>query len=151
LIGAFCGSRTMLPAAVLCWFAFVVKLHAQGTWFAILATPLAVAILTTAVIAELIVDKLPMTPSRLKAPLLLGRMCAGAFTGAVLASALHVGGRDGAVLGASGALIGAIVGYWLRLGIPKRMGWTDMKVALLEDAVTVVGSIVVVAFAVRAG
>jgi uncharacterized membrane protein len=147
LLGAFCGSRTTLPATVLCWFAFVVKLPTQGTWFAFLASPLVVAVSTTAVIAELIVDKLPITPSRLKAPLLIGRLCAGAFVGAVLAGALHQGGREGALLGASGALIGAVVGYWLRIGIVKWTGWPDLAVALMEDAMTVVGSIAVVGLA----
>jgi uncharacterized membrane protein len=149
LLGAFCGSRTMLPATMLCWFAFVVKLPTQGTWFAFLASPLVVAVLTTAVIAELIVDKLPITPSRLKAPLLLGRLGAGAFVGAVLAGAMHLNGREGALLGASGALIGTVVGYWLRTGIVMKTGWPDYVVALMEDATTVVGSLAVVVFALR--
>jgi uncharacterized membrane protein len=139
----------MLPATVLCWFAFVVKLHTQGTWFAFLASPLVVAVLTTAAIAELIVDKLPITPSRLKAPLLLGRLCAGAFAGSVLAGAMQVSGREGALLGASGALIGALVGYWVRTRLVMKTGWPDYVVALMEDAATVVGSIAVVAFALR--
>ncbi len=147
LLGAFCGSRTMLPTGVLCWFAFVGRLQTGGTWFAFLGQPLPVAIFTTAVIAELLVDKLPFTPSRLKAPLLIARLCAGAFVGAVLAAVMLENGHAGALLGASGALIGALVGYALRMGIAKKTGWPDYVVALMEDATTIVGSILVVAVA----
>jgi uncharacterized membrane protein len=151
LIGAFCGSRTMPPAAVLCWFAFTGRLHTDGTWFAFLGQPLPVAIFTTAMLAELLIDKLPITPSRLKAPLLLARLCAGAFTGAVLASAMLESSHAGMLLGASGALIGALIGYWLRTGIVKKAGWPDYVVALMEDAITIAGSTAVVAFATARG
>jgi len=147
LLGAFCGSRTMLPTGVLCWFAFTGRLHAGGTWFAFLANPLTVAIFTTAVIAELIVDKLPITPSRLKAPLLVARLCAGAFVGAVLATA--IGSRDvssavGAGLGASGAVFGALIGYWLRTRLVMRLRVPDWVVAVVEDATAILGSYMVV-------
>jgi uncharacterized membrane protein len=148
LLGALCGSRTMMPVTVLCWFAFFGKLHAGGM-FALPGLPLAVAIFTTAAIAELIVDKLPVTPSRLKAPLLIGRLCFGGFVGAVLARAMFEGGREGALLGVSGALMGAVVGYWLRTGLVKKTGWPDYAVALMEDATTIAGSIAVVGFALR--
>jgi uncharacterized membrane protein len=146
LLGVFCGSRTTVPIAVLCWFAFFGRLHAGGM-FALPGLPLAVAIFTTAAIAELIVDKLPITPSRLKAPLLIARLCFGGFVGAVLARAMVQSGREGALLGLSGALIGAVVGYALRTGLVKKTGWPDHVVALMEDATTIAGSIAVVALA----
>jgi uncharacterized membrane protein len=149
LLGGFCGSRTMTPAAVLCWFAFVVKLPAQGTWFAFLASPLVVAILTTAMIAELIMDKLPIARSRLQPVGLIGRLCTGAFVGTVLATALLQSKEIGALLGSSGALIGALVGYGLRTGIVKKTGWPDYVVALIEDATAIAGSVAVVALALR--
>jgi len=135
----------MLPTTVLCWFAFTGRLHVGGTWFAFLAEPLVVAILTTAVAAELLVDKLPITPSRLMWPLLLARLGAGAFVGAVLAAV--IGGRDlgahgGALAGAGGALLGALIGYGLRTGLVKRMRLPDWLVAVLEDATTLCGSYV---------
>jgi len=149
LIGAFCGSRTMLPTAVLCWFAFTGRLHVTGTWFAFLGQPLVVAIFTTAAIAELLVDKLPITPSRLKAPLLLARLCAGAFVGAVLAAALLQSSKMGALIGASGALLGALIGYWLRTGCAARFKLPDYVVALAEDGITIAGSVVVIGFVLR--
>jgi len=149
LLGAFNGSRTMTPTSVLCWFAFVGRLHVGGTWFAFLGQPLVVAIFTTAAIAELLVDKLPITPSRLKAPLLLARLGAGAFVGAVLAAAMLQSSKLGALIGASGALLGALIGYWLRTRIVKKTGLQDYVVALAEDGITIAGSIVVVAVALR--
>jgi uncharacterized membrane protein len=147
LLGGFCGSRTMTPATVLCWFAFAVKLPTQGTWFAFLASPLMVAIFTTAAIAELILDKLPITRSRLQPTGLIARMCTGALVGTVLAGVLQQSGRAGALLGVSGAVIGALVGYWLRTRIVKWTGWPDYVVGLMEDATAIAGSITVVAFA----
>ena len=118
----------------------------NGTWFAFLVHPFWIAMFALAVVGELIVDKLPMTPSRLKWPLLLGRLCAGAFVGAVLITA--IGGRDegpasGALVGMSGALLGALIGYFLRTRIVRLTGFPDYVIAVVEDAVTIGGSCMV--------
>ncbi|HEY0307300.1 MAG TPA: DUF4126 family protein [Acidobacteriaceae bacterium] len=145
LLGVFNGCRTIIPTAILCWFAWTGHLHAEGMWFAFLAHPVAVAIFTMCAASELVADKLPGTPSRLQAPLLFARLCAGAFAGAVLASAIFAGIRNGAMLGTSGALLGAILGYWLRTQTVIRLRLPDYTVALTEDLIVIVGSIAVVA------
>jgi uncharacterized membrane protein len=149
LIGAFCGCRTTVPTAVLCWFAFLGRLPVQGTWCAFLAHPVCVVVMTLAVMGELVVDKLPITPSRLEAPLLVGRMCAGGFTGAVLGTALLQGVWMGALVGASGAVLGALVGYFLRMRCGVWFSLRDLLVALAEDCLTISGAVVVVMVALR--
>jgi uncharacterized membrane protein len=139
----------MTPVAVLCWFAYAGRLQSAETWFAFLAHPWAVALFTLCAAGELVVDKLPMTPSRLQAPLLLARLCGGAFVGAVLGSVVLAAARSGAMLGASGALLGALAGYWLRTRTVTHFKLPDYVVALTEDALVIAGSIAVVAWAIR--
>ncbi len=137
----------MMPTAVLCWFAYTGRLDSEGMWFGFLGNPWVVAALTLCAAGELVVDKLPMTPSRLKAPLLLARLCAGAFVGAVLASAMFMAANIGALLGTSGALLGAVAGYWLRTRTVARFRLPDWVVAVTEDAVVIAGAVAVVWFA----
>jgi uncharacterized membrane protein len=65
----------------------------------------------------------------------------------VMAAVMFESSRAGMLIGASGALIGALVGYALRMGIAKKTGWPDYAVALMEDMTVIVGSIMVVGFA----
>jgi uncharacterized membrane protein len=113
-------------------------------WFGFLGNPWVVAALTLCAAGELVVDKLPMTPSRLKAPLLLARLCGGAFVGAVLATVLAMPWNAGALMGTSGALLGSVAGYWLRVGSVKRLQVKDWMVAVTEDVVVIAGSVAVV-------
>jgi uncharacterized membrane protein len=147
MLGVFGGCRTMMPTAVLCWFAYTGRLQAEGMWFGFLGHPVAVGVFTLCAVGELVVDKLPMTPSRLQAPLLLARLCGGAFVGAVLAAAMFMAWNIGALLGTSGALLGAVAGYWLRTRAVTRFKLPDWPVALTEDIVVIAGSVAVVWFA----
>jgi uncharacterized membrane protein len=88
----------------------------------------------------MIVDKLPVAPSRTSPPPLLGRAAIGAFVGAAL---FVSGGRralTGGVLGAVSALAGAYAGENLRLLGVERLGIPDPVVALLEDVVVLFGT-----------
>ncbi|MDB4946903.1 MAG: hypothetical protein JWP97_6437 [Labilithrix sp.] len=86
-------------------------------------------------LGELVVDKLPGTPSR-KAPLLFaGRIMTGALSGAVL------GARSGAavtglVAGAAGAIAGTLAGADLRSRLADTVG-ADLPAALLEDVLAI--------------
>jgi uncharacterized membrane protein len=81
------------------------------------------------VAGELVMDKLPTTPSRLAPPVLGFRLVAGAVCGVVLAQ------RDGqpvaapALLGVAGAYAGS------RLGAAARAARPGLTTALAEDAV----------------
>ena len=98
-----------------------------------LASPAAGVTEALLVGGELAADKLPQTPSRLVAPVLLGRMGTGAIGAITLAR------RDGrswllpAALGAGGAWAGSVAGAAYR-EIAADRGWT-WQAGLVEDAV----------------
>lgn len=93
------------------------------------------AIVALLAAGELVVDKLPVTPSRLAAPALVSRLALGA------SSALAVAQREGrptavpAVAGAAGAVAAAVLGARWRAFAARRFG-SDLPGALLEDAAT---------------
>lgn len=86
------------------------------------------------VAAEVVGDKLPMTPSRLGPPGLGSRLAVALLGGAVLA---RRGGRHplvGVLLGGSGAVAGTFGGARYRRAVAER-GWPDLPAALVEDGV----------------
>ncbi|MFD1825389.1 MULTISPECIES: hypothetical protein [Mumia] len=88
------------------------------------------------VAAELVGDKLPRTPSRLKAAPLAGRVASGALTGSLLAGSGGVSRLVPAAVGAGAALAGSYAGAAWR-GAWARTGRPDLPAALAEDAVAV--------------
>jgi uncharacterized membrane protein len=104
----------------------------------------AVAIFTLLAIAELVADKLPRTPSRTAPSGLIARIVLGGFVGACVATAGGQGAVVGALLGIIGAVIGCFGGYQVRRRLVKALGTPDFVVALMEDAVTICGSLWVV-------
>ena len=84
---------------------------------------------SSAVVGELVGDKLPNTPSRLSPPALGGRLVAGALCGAVLADRRDAARLLPALLGAGGALAGSWAGARYRAAAP------GVPAALAEDAV----------------
>jgi uncharacterized membrane protein len=140
LIGVLGGLRSMTAPAVVAWAAHLgwLKLGQPLAW---MGTAPAVGIFTLLALAELVVDKLPSTPSRTAPPGLVARVIVGALTGASLALAGGVMLAIGAALGAVGGIAGAFGGYQLRTRLVKALGAPDFAVALLEDIVAVGGSI----------
>jgi uncharacterized membrane protein len=93
---------------------------------------------------ELIGDKLPKTPARTQLMPLVGRFVTGAIAaGAVCFSA----GRPwfhGLLLGPVGSLIGAFAGYHARRALVSRLRMPDWVAAVIEDFVTIAGSLYLV-------
>lgn len=85
-------------------------------------------------IGELIVDKLPATPSRTRPVGLLARSVAAAFAAGAVAAREGDDAATGAVIGVAGALASAFLGAAYR-GAAARSGIPDLPVALLEDIV----------------
>jgi uncharacterized membrane protein len=97
-------------------------------------------------ISELIVDKLPFTPSRLRPKPLALRIVTGTICGvAVYGSRAKRNFSDGAVLGALGAVAGALTAHQVRKRVSREI--PDFAVALLEDAVALGGSALLVTLA----
>jgi uncharacterized membrane protein len=142
LIGVVAGLRTLTAPAAVSWAAHLGWLHLQNTWLAFLGATVTPYIFSALALAELVTDKLPSTPSR-KVPMQFGgRILMGALCGAALgASAGALAG--GLVAGVIGAVIGTLGGAELR-GRLARLAGRDLPIALLEDAVAIVGACLIV-------
>jgi uncharacterized membrane protein len=116
--GASAGSRTFTAPAL--------TLEAGGSVWA------GAAFLAAA--GELVADKLPVMPSRLRPGGLIARFVSGAFCGAAVAER-NAGTRPlGFVLGALAAGGAAWLGAGWRRFVAER-GWPDFPAAIAEDAV----------------
>ena len=143
LIGFFTGLRSLTPTAVTAWATHSgwLKVPNPLSW---IGTTTAAIIFTLLALLELVTDKLPKTPSRTAPQGLLARILLGALSGACVASAGEEGIILGAILGIVGALAGTYGGYQGRTRLVKALGTPDFVIALLEDLVTIGGSLWVV-------
>jgi uncharacterized membrane protein len=135
LVGVVAGLRAMTGAAAAGWAAYLGILPVGGTWLGWLASPWTAGILTLLVLAELVTDQLPSTPSR-KVPIQFGtRVIVGGVAGAAIGLA---GGAalTGAVAGVIGAVIGTLGGAALRARLAASFG-RDLPAALIEDAAAI--------------
>lgn len=111
---------------------------ASRWWFDRLSrTRVARVLAVGAIGGEVVIDKLPITPSRLIPPQLAARVAAGAGVGAI--AARRDGGRGlcglaaGAMVGAVGAAVGSFAGArWRAFAAAKAGG--DLPGAFAEDA-----------------
>jgi uncharacterized membrane protein len=147
LLGIIAGLRSMTPLAAVAWGARLGWLHLDGTPLAFLGSAAAAYLLTALMLAELVADKLPRTPSRTRPGPFIGRIVTGGLAGAAL-----LGGTGGllalgALLGALGAVAGTLGGYKARTGLVRMLGVPDYVVALAEDAVAVGGACLILSLA----
>jgi uncharacterized membrane protein len=143
LIGFFAGLRSLTAPAATGWAVYLGWLKIDGPLSLVGSVP-SVAILTLLAIAELVADKLPQTPSRTSPPGLAARFVAGGLTGACIAAAGSQGALLGAVLGASGGIVGCFAGYRARAVLVNSLATPDIYVALVEDLLAVAGCLWVV-------
>jgi uncharacterized membrane protein len=143
LIGFFAGLRSLTAPAVTAWAAHLgwLKVPSPLSWIGTLP---AAIIFTLFALVELVTDKLPKTPSRTAPSGLIARILLGGLSGACITSAGGEGIVFGAVLGIVGALAGTYGGYQARTRLVKALGTPDLVIALLEDLVTICGSLWVV-------
>jgi uncharacterized membrane protein len=102
-----------------------------------MAAPTAVfggALLLVGAFAELVVDKLPSTPSRTQPVGLTARSIAAALAAGTYAKRAGDDPAIGGLLGVTGALAAAYLGAAYR-GATARAGIPDLLCALLEDTV----------------
>lgn len=152
LIGVVAGLRALSAPAVVAWAGALGWITLDGTWAEWVAHPITVTVLTILALGELVTDQLPSTPSR-RVPMQFGaRLVTGAFAGAVLATGAVVNPTAWVVVGAIGAaLIGAVIGTLggaeARQRLVAATGGHDLPVALVEDAIAILGGFAVVALA----
>jgi uncharacterized membrane protein len=89
-------------------------------------------------------DLHPDAPARTQVVGLGARVLSGAFCGGWLAASGHVSLVLGALLGVIGAVVGAYGGLAARTGAIRLIG--RVPAALLEDAVAIVGAVLIVTY-----
>ena len=142
-IGVIAGLRSMTAPTVVAWAAVLHWINLNGTWASWLGHPVTAAILSVLAAGELVVDKLPKTPPRTAPPSFAARIVLGAFAAAVIGTAYgYIWSSLGA--GAIGAVLGTLGGYQARIRLAAHHGH-DRPVALLEDAVAVLGGFAIAA------
>ena len=146
-IGAVAGLRTLAAPAVLAWAAKRRWIRLGNSPFATIISAQASTRLTDLAVSELIADKLPFTPSRLKAGPLASRVVSGAVCGATIYGVVERPLVEGAVLGGVGAIAGALAGYHMRKRLRHDM--PDLGVAVLEDVLAIGGAVLITALAAR--
>jgi len=144
LIGVVAGLRSLTAPAVVAWAAFMGWIDLHGTWASWMANIITVIVFTVLAVGELVNDKLPKTPARTAPPIFAARIVMGGLAGAVLGAWPH---WTFTALGAGviGAVLGTLGGYQARKRLVAASGGRDLPVALLEDAVAILGGLAIVA------
>ena len=144
LIGVVAGLRSVTAPAVVAWAALFKWINLDGTWVSWLGHPVTVTVLTVLAVLELVADKLPATPGRTAAVSFIARIILGAFAGAVIGTAWgYTWGGLGA--GVIGVVLGTLGGYEARTRLAAARDGHDLPIALLEDAIAVLGGFAIVA------
>ncbi|HKG02734.1 MAG TPA: hypothetical protein VKB03_06105 [Conexibacter sp.] len=118
LMGAGGGLRTAMP-----WGALAVRGRLGGGTRRL--APL------VAVAGELVLDKLPQTPSRTSPPGLVARLSSGAAAGWLVA------GTPGAAIGSAVAGLSAFAGERARAALGRQTGLPDPLIAVGEDVLAI--------------
>ena len=142
-IGVVAGLRALAAPAVLAWAAKRRWIRLGNSPFATIISGKASKRITDLAVSELIADKLPFTPSRLKAGPLASRIVSGAVCGATIYGVVKRPLMEGAILGGVGAIAGAFAGYHMRKRLSRDM--PDLGVAVLEDALAIGGGVLITA------
>jgi uncharacterized membrane protein len=143
LIGLFAGLRSFTAPATVAWAVYLDWLKLARPLSLIGSIP-SVLILTVLAGVELVVDKLPKTPSRTSAPGLIARILTGGLSGACISMSGGQGPLTGAGFGAVGGAVGGFAGYEVRTRLVKGLGVHDLFVALPEDLVAIAGCLWIV-------
>jgi uncharacterized membrane protein len=143
-LGIVAGLRSMIPPTAVAWASCFGWLQLDGTPLAFLGSPPARYLLLALVLAELVADKLPFTPSRTRPGPFAGRILTGGLAGAAFAAGLGHSFAGGTVAGALGGIVGTLGGYRARTGLVRALGVPDYVVALAEDAVALGGALLIV-------
>lgn len=149
LIGVVAGLRSMTAPALVAWAARLGWLHLDGTPLSFLGITWVRYLLTVFMLAELVGDKLPRTPSRTMVGPFVARVLLGGLAGAALTTGTGSSLAIGALLGGLGAIAGTFGGYRARTGLVKALRVPDYVVAVAEDCVAIGGALLVVSPALR--
>lgn len=143
-LGCVDGLRSMTAPAIVCWAAHLGWLHFAGTKFAFIDHPATLVTFTILAIIELVVDKLPNTPSRTAPVGLIARILLGGASGMALAASAGISIPVAGVIAALGGVVGAFTGYHVRRAVGLKAHLPDFVVAIAEDAIAIAGGLLIV-------
>jgi uncharacterized membrane protein len=135
LVGIVSGLRTFTPPAVVSWFARSGSLSVASSPLAFMGYRFTPIILTALALFELVMDKLPNTPSRKTPPQFIARIFSGGLTGATIGASGEAL-TAGMLLGVVGAVAGTFGGAAVRAKLAAAFG-RDLPAALLEDLMAI--------------
>ena len=143
LIGLLAGLRTFTAPAMVAWSVYLGWLHFERPLSLIGSLP---SVVTLSVLAagEFVFDKLPGTPNRTAPAGLIGRIVAGATAGACISMSGARRALPGALLGATGGVVGCFVGYEARTRLVQALKTPDIYIAVVEDLLTIAGCLWIV-------
>lgn len=136
-IGIVAGLRSLTAPAVVAWAAHLHWLNLQGSPLGFMSSITAVVIFSVLAVGELVADKLPVIPKRTAPMPLLARIVTGGLCGACLCAAAGKSLFAGALLGGTGGLIGAFLGYEVRRRLVNNLHINDFVVAVCEDLLAI--------------
>jgi uncharacterized membrane protein len=125
LLGAASGARGQLGVAT-------VVARSDPSLPGIFRQPWTRRLLVAAAAGELVVDKLPNTPSRLEPAGLAGRLVLGATAAGLFARTRREPWLPAAAIGAASAIVAAKIGHDVRAHLDQHA--PDAAVAVVEDA-----------------
>jgi uncharacterized membrane protein len=143
LIGVIAGLRALMAPTMVSWGAGMGWIPLADTGLHWMGSPITRYFLSFAELGEIVNDKLPKTPSRKVPPQFITRVVMGGFSGAAIGLA-EGSWIVGLVAGAAGAVVGTLGGAELRGRLVKAIGGKDLPIALLEDAIALVGGLLIV-------
>ena len=144
-IGIVAGLRALTAPAVVAWATREKMIRPIDSFAGRMLLASGSQKIAKLAVGEFMADKLPSTASRLSPLPLTFRLASGAACGAAICAAAEARPRDGALLGALGALCGAVAGFHIRKRLSQ--SFPDIVVALAEDALAV-GAGAAIVFAV---
>ena len=124
-LGAASGLRSQIGVTT-------VVVHSDPSLPSIFRRPWTKRFLVAAAAAELVVDKLPTTPSRLAPPGLAARLALGALAAGLFAQTRNSPWLPGAAVGALSAAVAAKVGHDIRAQLAHHA--PDAAIAVEQDA-----------------
>lgn len=136
-IGVVAGLRSLLAPAAVSWAVYLGWLGLHGSPLAFMGSIVTVAIFTVLAIGELIGDLLPITPKRTALMPLIARILMGGLCGACLCLPANHSPFTGALLGSTGAVMGAFAGYEARRRLVSSLKVKDIVIALPEDLIAI--------------
>ena len=134
-IGFVAGLRSMTAPAAVSWAANSGRLSLGNSPFSLLDSDRAMRTTRKLALGEFVSDKTPLLPSRLRPASLLFRLLSGGVCGAAFSISDGGNARVGAALGATGALVGSLVGFAWRTRVLPEWQIPDFAGALMEDGV----------------